>query len=203
MPPTVQAPVKFGDFPQLQLYFFVSFQQIMIRLGIFTNFKALFLSGITTFCLLVPVKCGENRETKQQLCMCITIFSKFLWRSLHNDVKPRNATFYGGSERTTTNFSSPFWTWIMFLRIQLQEKSQAYIWQFGRVQIDAISLNGRKFIFLLTFQCRHRCRCLSFLSTEKQGLNQPIATTENKRCDWLFITASASDHQFSENNINK
>ena len=141
MPPTVQAPVKFGDFAQLQLYFFVSFQQIMIRLGIFTNFKALFLSGITTFCFLVPVKCGENRETKQQLCMCITIFSKFLWRSLHNDVKPRNATFYGGSERTTTNFPSPFFTWIMFLRIQLQEKSQAYIWQYTRDKFEWMQIH--------------------------------------------------------------
>ena len=78
VPPTSQAPVKFGDFAQLQLYFFVSFQQIMIRLGIFTNFKALFLSVVTDFCLLVPVKCGKNRGTKQQVCMCITLFSKFL-----------------------------------------------------------------------------------------------------------------------------
>lgn len=180
MHPTLQAPVKFGDFAQLRLYFFVSFQQIMIRLGIFTNFKTLFLSGITNFCLLVPVKCRKNRETKQQLCMCITIFSKFLWRSLHNDVNPRNATFYGGSERTTTNFPSPFFTWIMFLRIQLQEKSQAYIWQFGRVQIDAISLNGRKFIFLPMFSMP------SWLSLLKLPINRKARTKPTNRNNWEY-----------------
>ena len=150
----------------------------MIRLGIFTNFKALFLSGITNFCLLVPVKCGKNRETKQQLCMFITIFSKFLWRSPHNDVKPRNATFYRGSERTTTNFPSSFWTWIMFLRIQLQEKSQAYIWQFGRVQIDAISLNGRKFIFRPMFSMP------SWLSLLKLPINRKARTKPTNRNNW-------------------
>ena len=179
MPPTVQAPVKFGGFAQLQVYFFVSFQQIMIRLGIFTNFKALFLSGTTNFCLLVPVKCGKNRETKQQLGMCITLFRIFLWRSLHNDVKPRNATFYGGSERTTTNFPSSFWTWIMFLRIQLQEKSQAYIiWQFGRVQIHEISLNGRKFIFLTTFSMP------SSLSLLKLPIIRKARTKPTNRNNW-------------------
>ena len=40
----------------------------------------------------------------------------FLWCPLHNyDVKIANATFYGGSENTTQNFSSSFWTSIQFL----------------------------------------------------------------------------------------
>ena len=36
-------------------------------------------------------------EKKQQLCTCSTIFSTFLWRPLYDfDMKPPNATFYGG-----------------------------------------------------------------------------------------------------------
>ena len=64
---------------------------------------------------------------KQQLCTCITLFSTFLWRPLHDyDVKPPKATFYGGRGHTTTNFPSSIWTWIKPLRIQLQEKSPAF-----------------------------------------------------------------------------
>ena len=60
---------------------------------------------------------------KQLLCTCITLFSTFLWRSLHDyDVKPPNATFYGGRGHATTNFPCSIWTWIKPLRIQLQEK---------------------------------------------------------------------------------
>ena len=198
MSPTLQAPVKLAT---LRSYFFVSFRQIMITLGIFPNFKALFLSGSTDFCLLVPAKCGKNRGTKQQLCMCITLFSKFLWRSLHNDVKPPNATFYGGSERTTTNFPSSFLTWINVLKNSTPGEIAGLhltVWA-GRIEVwtDANSFFSQR------FQCRHRCHCLSFLSSEKQGLNQPIATTGNKRCYRFFITAFASDHHFSENNISK
>ena len=40
-----------------------------------------------------------------------TLFSTFLWRPLHcYDVKPPNATFYGGVENTTKNFLLSFWT---------------------------------------------------------------------------------------------
>ena len=47
-------------------------------------------------------------------------FSTF---ALHNyDVKPLNATFYGGREHTATNFPLSFLTWIKSLRIQLYEK---------------------------------------------------------------------------------
>ena len=46
-------------------------------------------------------------------------FSTF---ALHNyDVKPPNATFYGGRERTATNFPLSILTWIKSLRIQLYE----------------------------------------------------------------------------------
>lgn len=42
--------------------------------------------------------------------------------ALHNyDVKPPNATFYGGREHTATNFPLSFLTWIKSLRIQLYE----------------------------------------------------------------------------------
>lgn len=66
MPPTLQAPVKFGDLAQLQLYSFVSFQQIMIRRGVFTNFKALFFNRGNGFLLAGPSQMWKkpwNRTT--------------------------------------------------------------------------------------------------------------------------------------------
>ena len=49
----------------------------------------------------------------QQLCTCITLFSTFLWSPLHDyDVKPANATFYGGRGHTTTDVPFSIWTWI-------------------------------------------------------------------------------------------
>ena len=49
-------------------------------------------------------------------------FSTFRSRPLHHyDLKPPNATFYGGREHTTKNVPFSFWTWIKSLRIQLQE----------------------------------------------------------------------------------
>ena len=65
--------------------------------------------------------------SKQLLCKCITLFSTFLWRPLHDyDVKPPNATFYGGRGHTKTNFPFSIWTWIKPLRIQLKDKSPAF-----------------------------------------------------------------------------
>ena len=64
---------------------------------------------------------------KQLLCTCITLFSAFLWRPLHDyDVKRPNATLYGGLGHTTTNFPFAIWTWIKPLRIQLHEKSPTF-----------------------------------------------------------------------------
>ena len=49
----------------------------------------------------------------QQLCTCITLFSTFRWRPLHDyDVKPPNATFYGARGHTTTDVPFSIWTWI-------------------------------------------------------------------------------------------
>ena len=66
--------------------------------------------------------------SKQQLCICITLFSTFLWRPLHDyDMKRLNLTFYGGRGQTKTKFpNSSFWTWIKSLTIQLKEKSPAF-----------------------------------------------------------------------------
>ena len=63
---------------------------------------------------------------KQQLC---TLFSTILWPPLlEYDVKPPNATFYGGREHTTTNIPFSFWSWI-----KARKNSIAYIWQIERV----------------------------------------------------------------------
>ena len=61
---------------------------------------------------------------KQQLCTCITLFSTFLLRPLHDyDVKPSNATFCRGRGHTTTNFPFSIWTWIKPLRINSRKSS--------------------------------------------------------------------------------
>ena len=82
---------------------------------------------------------------------CITPFSTFLWRPLHDyDVKPPNLTFYGGHGHTTTNFPSSFWSWIKSLRMQVQEKSPSFDIFSGSKQ-TRLSLKERKFIFLPLF----------------------------------------------------
>ena len=96
------------------------------------------------FAVLVDVAVAQlSNEVlwpKQQLCTCITFFSTFLWRPLHYcDVKPPNATLYGGRGHTTTNFPLSISTWIKPLRIQLQEKLgfQIDAIKFERTQIHS------------------------------------------------------------------
>ena len=85
--------------------------------------------------------------SKQLLCTCITLFSTFLWLPLHDyDVKPPNATFYGGRGHTRTNFPFAIWTWIKPLRIQLKDKSPTFD-EFGGSKLMQWSLKRPKFIF--------------------------------------------------------
>ena len=95
-------------------------------------------------------------SAKQQLCTCITHFSTFLWRPLLDyDAKPPNASFYGrGRGNTTTNSPFSFWTWIIYLRIQLmQERSPAFdIMSWSKK--TRLSLKQSKFIFKRRFYCR-------------------------------------------------
>ena len=116
---------------------------------------------------------GDSLDKPQKLYIngtvitCITLFSTFLWRPLHDyDVKPPNLTFYGGRGHTTTNFPSSFWTWIKSLRIQLQEKSPAFDILSGSKQ-TRLSLKEHKliFFFFLTgaFHYRRRRPCLRSL----------------------------------------
>ena len=89
--------------------------------------------------------------SKQLLCTCITLFSTFLWLPLHDyDVKPPNATFYGGRGHTRTNFPFAIWTWIKPLRIQLKDKSPTFD-EFGGSKLMQWSLKRPKFIFLVMF----------------------------------------------------
>ena len=74
---------------------------------------------------------------KQQLCMCITLFSPLLWRPLNDyDLKLPNATCYRGHGHMTTN-STP--------------GKVACIWHIERVQIDAIKFERAQSHFLATF----------------------------------------------------
>ena len=89
---------------------------------------------------------------KQLLCTCITLFSTFLWRPLHDyDVKNTNATFYGGPGHATThNFS------LLYLNMDkaLNNSSSgkvAYIWRIERFQIDAIKFERTQIHFLVMF----------------------------------------------------
>ena len=82
-------------------------------------------SNIATLCCAENRRCKSSRVTsplsnddnnenvkkqlvlwaKQLLCTCITLFSTFPWRPLHDyDVNPPNATFFGGREHTKKNF---------------------------------------------------------------------------------------------------
>ena len=62
---------------------------------------------------------------KKQPCTCITLFSTFLWRPVHDYyVKPPNATFYGGRGHTATDVPFSIWTWIKSLsRLHLTNRA--------------------------------------------------------------------------------
>ena len=99
----------------------------------------------------------DDNDNDDVLCTCITLFSKFLWRPLHDyDVKPPNLTFYGGRGHTTTNFPCSFWTWIKSLRIQLQEKSPVFDVLSGSKQTRL------SFFFLATFSLLSSSSLLKF-----------------------------------------
>lgn len=71
-------------------------------------------------------------------------FSTF---ALHNyDVKPPNATFYGGREHTATTFPLSFLTWIKSLRIQLYEKSLTFD-KLNGMEIDSMKIERTQIHF--------------------------------------------------------
>lgn len=68
-------------------------------------------------------------------------FSTF---ALHNyDVKPPNTTFYGGRERTATNFPLSLLTWIKSLRIQLYETFD----KLNGMEIDSMKFERKQIHF--------------------------------------------------------
>ena len=123
---------------------------------------------------------------KQLFCTCITLFSTFLWRPLHEyDVKPPNATSYGGRGHMTANFPFFIWTWIEPLRIQLQEKLPIF-WRIERFQIDAIKFERTQInFFWWCFHCSRRRCCLSSLFIHNQQRlhckNNTLAAVVNLR----------------------
>lgn len=76
-------PVKFGDFAELFILKFASFQQITLKFGVFTNFKAFFSAMLTDFYSnldFYPINNWKNRGR---------VFVMLLWRiikkiRLHN-----------------------------------------------------------------------------------------------------------------------
>ena len=81
---TIQTSVKLGDFVE---HIFVSFQQIPLNLGIFTNCNAFFLAVLTDFAYkFVPMSKVENtlegsigseRHRNSRVCPGLGNFSKF------------------------------------------------------------------------------------------------------------------------------
>ena len=64
---------------------------------------------------------------KRLLCTCITLFSTFLWRSLHDyDVNLLMRRFMEDVDILRQIFLSLFEHWIKPLKIQLQEKSPTF-----------------------------------------------------------------------------
>ena len=86
---------------------------------------------------------------KQLLCTCITLFSTFLWRPLHDyDVKPPNATFYGGRETSQCD--------VLYFNMDKVLKNSTlgkvtYIWQIERFQIDVIKFERTQIHFSMMF----------------------------------------------------
>ena len=99
---------------------------------------------------------------------CITLFSTFLWRPLHDyDVKLPNLTFYGGRGHTMTNFPSSFLNLNKILK-NSTPGNVACIWHIERVQIDAIKFERTQIHFFVRFHCR-RCRpCLMSLVVKRR-----------------------------------
>ena len=88
----------------------------------------------------------QQPQPKQQLFTCITLFSTFLWRPLHDfDVKPPNATLYGGRGHATTNFNMD-----KALKNSTPGKV-AFIWRIERFQIDAIKFERTQIHFSVMF----------------------------------------------------
>ena len=58
--PTIQTSVKFCHFDQLQLYIFISFQQITIKPGSCSNLEALFSVESVAFSITCP--CQKLKE---------------------------------------------------------------------------------------------------------------------------------------------
>ena len=84
--------------------------------------------------------------SKQQLCTCITLFSTFLWRPLH-DYQTWNVLmrrFMEDMNIRGRNFPFSFWSWIKSWRIQVQQKSPIFDKFF---QIDAIKLERMQIQF--------------------------------------------------------
>ena len=140
--------------------------------------------------LIFPRINGPNNSRRKQLvlwaiqqfCTCITLFSIFLWRPLHDcDVKP---PIKGWTWTCEDKFSFLILSWN-----KIREKNPgkiAYIWLIERFQKDAIKFEKTQIqLFQRRFHCYCRRRCFRFLRTEvikveiRQNTDQQIVVCES------------------------
>ena len=113
--------------------------------------------------------------SKQQLCTCITLFSTFLWRPLH-DYQTWNVLmwcFMKDMNIRGRNFPLSFWSWNKSWRFQVQQKSPVFDKFF---QIDAIKFERMQIQFFLA--------TLFPLPSSSLLLKLPLVITSE--CDLFF-----------------
>ena len=117
------------------------------------------IKGKSTACAVAIVESLSNYDdhhnddfkktigSEQQLWTCITLFSTFLWRPLHDyDLKPPILTFYRGRGQNDDEFSFLFLNLNKILKNSTSGKV-ACIWHIERVQIDAIKFESTEIHF--------------------------------------------------------
>ena len=95
---------------------------------------------------------------KQQLCTCITLFSTFVWRPLHDyDMKPSECDVLWRTWTYGDRFSLLYFNMDNALKNSTVGKV-AYIWRIERFQKDAIKFERTQIDFFSdVFHCRLRC----------------------------------------------
>ena len=91
-------------------------------------------------------------RAKQLLYTCITLFSKFLWRPLHDyDVKTSQCDVLWGTWTYYHTFSLFYLNMDKALKNSTSGNWMAYIWIIERFQIDAIEFERTQIHFLVMF----------------------------------------------------
>ena len=118
---------------------------------------------------------------KQQLCTCITLFSTFLWRPLHDyDMKPPECDVLWRTWTYDDRLSLLYFNMDNALKNSTLGKV-ANIWRIERFQVDAIKFERTQIHFFSNvFHCRRR-RCLRSLIMSTSTCLLVVMLDETKR----------------------